>query len=163
LPSRGTSAPAATSWAISRRNWLEWNDRFRDDVRRFWKGDRTAGDAGDPDRRIIRRVRAATAAASTSSPRMTASRWPTRSAYEHRHNHANGEDNRDGHGETIRGIAAPKGRATIPPSSPPRGRYARAMLGTLFASTGTIMLTAGDEFGRSQHGNNNAYCPGQWC
>jgi glycogen operon protein len=78
-------------------------------------------------------------------------------AYAERHNEANGEQNRDGHGETFswnHGVEGPSDDATI---NARRQTDLRALLATLFASTGAIMLTAGDEFGRSQRGNNNAY------
>ena len=78
-------------------------------------------------------------------------------AYEHRHNDANGEDNRDGHGENFSWNNGAEGVTEDPEVLARRSAFARAMLGTLFVSTGTIMLTAGDEFGRSQLGNNNAY------
>jgi glycogen operon protein len=138
-------------------NWLEWNDRYRDDVRRFWRGDCGVG---------------------TLATRMAGSadlfgKGPSRSvnflaahdgftladtlAYEHRHNHANGEDNCDGHGENFSWNNGAEGPSDDPAILARRSAFARAMLGTLFASTGTIMLSAGDEFGRSQRGNNNAY------
>ncbi|WP_407672565.1 glycogen debranching protein GlgX [Novosphingobium organovorum] len=144
------------------QNWLEWNDRYRDDVRRFWKGEAGIG------------VLATRLAGSSDVFGETSAALPCRSvnflaahdgftladtvAYAHRHNEANGENNRDGHGENFswnHGVEGP---------SPDEGVIAarradlKAMLTTLFASTGTIMLTAGDEFGRTQQGNNNAYC-----
>lgn len=137
-------------------NWLEWNDRFRDDVRRFWKGEagvnvlatRIAGSA-DLFGKACRSVNFLAAHDGFTLADML--------AYEQRHNHANGEDNRDGHGENFswnNGVEGPTDNAQVLAR---RAAYARAMLGTLFVSTGTIMLTAGDEFGRSQQGNNNAY------
>ena len=138
-------------------NWLEWNDRFRDDVRRFWRGDvgvgllatRLAGSADlfGPDCRSVNFLAAHDGFTLADC-----------TAYEHRHNHANGEDNRDGHGENFswnHGCEGPSPDAQV---NARRAEDLRAMLGTLFASTGTVMLTAGDEFGRTQHGNNNAYC-----
>ncbi len=79
-------------------------------------------------------------------------------AYVRKHNLANGEENRDGHGDNLSwngGVEGPSDDAAIA-----RRRHAdmKALLATLFASRGTIMLTAGDEFGRTQQGNNNAYC-----
>lgn len=138
-------------------HWLEWNDRFRDDVRRFWKGTGTIGDlatriAGSSDLfgsdcRSVNFLAAhdGFTLADTVS-------------YEHRHNHANGEDNRDGHGANHSWNCGTEGPTDDPDIRARRAADIRAMLATLFASTGTIMLTAGDEFGRSQHGNNNAYC-----
>jgi glycogen operon protein len=137
-------------------NWLEWNDRFRDDVRRFWRGDgraatlatRIAGSAdifGKPSRSVnfLAAHDGFTLADGV--------------AYAHRHNHANGEDNRDGHGENYSWNNGVEGPAEDPAIIAKRCDDVKALLGTLFASTGTIMLTAGDEFGRTQHGNNNAY------
>jgi glycogen operon protein len=79
-------------------------------------------------------------------------------AYEQRHNAANGEHNRDGHGENFSWNSGVEGPSDDPQVIARRAADVRALLGTLFASTGTIMLTSGDEFGRSQQGNNNAYC-----
>jgi len=78
-------------------------------------------------------------------------------AYEQRHNHANGEDNRDGHGENLSWNNGVEGRSEDPDINAARRRDIKALLSTLFLSRGTIMLTAGDEFGRTQQGNNNAY------
>ena len=79
--------------------------------------------------------------------------------YNEKHNEANGEDNKDGtFATTAPGIAAPRGRPTIPRSTRCAQRQMRNMLATLLLSQGTPMLLAGDEFGRTQHGNNNAYC-----
>ena len=138
-------------------NWLEWNDMFRDDVRRFWLrgwpigplATRLAGSAdvfGKPSRSVnfIAAHDGFTLADCT--------------AYETRHNHANGEDNRDGHGNNYSHNHGVEGPTDDPQIIAARDVSLRAMLATLFASTGTIMLTAGDEMGRSQQGNNNAYC-----
>ena len=138
-------------------NWLEWNDRYRDDVRGFWKGEATIGtlatriagssDLFGADCRSVNFLAAhdGFTLADTVS-------------YEHRHNYANGEDNRDGHGENHSWNCGVEGPTDAPGILARRAADMRALLGTLFASTGTIMLTAGDEFGRTQHGNNNAYC-----
>jgi len=79
-------------------------------------------------------------------------------SYENRHNWANGENNRDGHGENYSWNHGAEGTTDDLQIRAARKADLKAMLGTLFASTGTVMLTAGDEFGRTQHGNNNAYC-----
>jgi glycogen operon protein len=141
--------------------FLEWNDRFRDDVRRFWRGDRgVVGDlatrlAGSSD--VFRR----SGQPSTRSVNYLAAHDGFTLAdvvsYERRHNDANGEGNRDGHGENFSWNNGAEGRTADPDVIAARKRDLRAMLSTLFASRGAIMLTAGDEFGRSQHGNNNAY------
>ncbi len=78
-------------------------------------------------------------------------------AYAGRHNHANGEDNRDGHGDEVSWNHGQEGPTDDPAILAARKASIRAMLTTLFLSRGTPMLTAGDEFGRSQNGNNNGY------
>jgi glycogen operon protein len=136
--------------------WLEWNDRYRDDVRRFWRGDggigtlatRIAGSAdifGRPSRSVnfLAAHDGFTLADSV--------------AYARRHNEANGERNRDGHGENHSWNHGVEGPSDDPAVMARRQADLRALLATLFASAGTIMLAAGDEFGRSQGGNNNAY------
>lgn len=138
-------------------NWLEWNDRYRDDVRRFWKGEATVGTlatriAGSSD------VFGADCRSINFLAAHDGFTLADTIAYEHRHNHANGEDNRDGHAQNHSWNCGVEGPTDDPDILACRAADARALLGTLFASTGTIMLTAGDEFGRSQGGNNNAYC-----
>ncbi len=142
-------------------NWLEWNDRFRDDVRRFWRGDGTAG-------ALATRIAGSSDVFGSDCPQGSRSvnflaahdgfTLADTLAYRERRNHANGEDNRDGHGENLSWNCGTEGPSDDPAVIACRVADARAMLGTLFASTGTIMLTAGDEMGRTQHGNNNAYC-----
>ncbi|HSJ77229.1 MAG TPA: glycogen debranching protein GlgX [Erythrobacter sp.] len=137
--------------------WLEWNDRYRDDVRRFWKGTGTIGDfatriAGSSD------VFGSDCRSINFLAAHDGFTLADTVAYEHRHNHANGEDNRDGHGENHSWNCGVEGPSDDPEILSRRAADIRAMLSTLFASTGTIMLTAGDECGRTQHGNNNAYC-----
>ncbi|MFC4254366.1 glycogen debranching protein GlgX [Altererythrobacter xixiisoli] len=137
-------------------HWLEWNDRFRDDVRRFWRGDGGIG---------VLATRLAGSAdifgAHCRSVNFLAAHdgftLADTVAYEQRHNWANGEDNRDGHGDNFSWNNGVEGPSDDPQVIARRGADLRALLGTLFASTGTILLTAGDEFGRSQQGNNNAY------
>lgn len=138
-------------------NWLEWNDRYRDDVRRFWRGDEGVGAlatrlAGSSDifGPHTRSVNFLAAHDGFTLADMT--------AYETRHNWANGEENRDGHGENFSWNCGIEGPNDDPAVLARRDADRRALLATLFASAGTIMLTAGDEFGRSQQGNNNAYC-----
>jgi glycogen operon protein len=139
--------------------FLEWNDRYRDDMRRFWRGDpdmlgpfatRVAGSSdifGAGER--TRSVNFLAAHDGFSLADMT--------AYEHRRNEANGEQNRDGHGENMSWNNGVEGETEDPSILEARRRDIMALLSTLFASRGTIMLTAGDEFGRTQRGNNNAY------
>lgn len=136
--------------------WLEWNDRFRDDVRRFWRGDGLLAD-------LVTRIAGSSdffGGACRSVNFLAAHDGFTLAdtvAYAHRHNHANGEDNRDGHADNHSWNCGVEGPSTDPGVLACRSAAVRAMLDTLFASTGTIMLTAGDAFGRSQQGNNNAY------
>ncbi len=79
-------------------------------------------------------------------------------SYEHKHNHANGEDNRDGHSDNRTWNHGVEGVTEDPEVLSARRASVRALLGTLLLSTGTPMLAAGDERARSQGGNNNAYC-----
>jgi isoamylase len=142
--------------------WSEWNDRYRDSVRRFWRGDeavlpelaaRLAGSADIFDHRARR--------PSSSTNFVTAHDGFTLSdlvSYEQKHNGPNGEGNRDGHNENYSvnyGTEGPTKDARILAL---RRRHRRNLLATLLFSQGTPMLLAGDEFGRSQKGNNNAYC-----
>lgn len=138
--------------------WLEWNDRYRDDMRRFWRGDagmlgavatRLAGSSDIFRGETTRTVNFLAAHDGYTLADMT--------AYEQRHNHANGEENRDGHGDNLSWNNGVEGPSDDPAVQAARRRDARALLATLFCSRGTIMLTAGDEFGRTQQGNNNAY------
>ena len=78
-------------------------------------------------------------------------------AYERKHNEANGEQNRDGHDENFSWNNGVEGETANAKVKTQRARDICALLATLFLSRGTIMLTAGDEFGRTQKGNNNAY------
>ncbi|WP_112381412.1 glycogen debranching protein GlgX [Sphingomonas carotinifaciens] len=137
--------------------WLEWNDRYRDDVRRFWRGD---GAAGTLATRVAGSSDLFSGAATRSVNFLAAHDGFTLAdtlAHAHRHNHANGEHNRDGHADEIAWNHGTEGATDDPAIRASRDASARALLATLFASKGTPMLTAGDEFSRSQHGNNNAY------
>ena len=129
--------------------WAEWNDRYRDDVRHFWRGDSGAA------------ANLATRLAGSSDFFAGNNRKPSSSinyvaahdgftlrdfvSFDRKNNFANGEGNRDGSSQEPCWIS----------KSPVQD--VKALLATLFLSCGTIMLTAGDEFGRSQRGNNNAY------
>ena len=147
------------SFSRSRR-WAEWNGRFRDDVRAFMAG--RPGTVG----RLATRI--------AGSEDLYAGRGPTASinyvtchdgftladlvSYEHKHNKANGEDNRDGVDDNISwngGVEGPTSNARILRL---RRRRMRTFAVLLLLSQGVPMLLAGDEFGRSQRGNNNAYC-----
>ena len=138
-------------------HWLEWNDRYRDDVRRFWRGDGSAGElatriAGSADLFGPGDTRTVNFLAAHDGFTLA-----DLVSYAERHNHANGEDNRDGHGDNLSWNNGVEGPSDDPAIRQRRGDDLRALLATLFASRGTIMLTAGDEFGRTQQGNNNAY------
>jgi glycogen operon protein len=141
--------------------WAEWNDKFRDHVRDFWRGQ---------------------AAASVITPRLCASgdffnrqgRKPWASvnfitahdgftlndvvSYNEKHNEANGENNRDGSSDNRSWNCGAEGPTDNPAINAFRQRQMRGMLGTLLLSQGTPMVVAGDEFARTQRGNNNAYC-----
>jgi len=139
-------------------SWLEWNDRYRDDVRRFWRGDpNTAGILatrlmGSSDKFAGPRSRGVNFIASHDGFTLA-----DLVAYRERHNQGNGENNRDGHAENFSWNCGVEGPSDNPAILERRARAVRALLTTLFASRGAIMLTAGDEFGRTQQGNNNAY------
>ncbi|MCO5159946.1 MAG: glycogen debranching protein GlgX [Mesorhizobium sp.] len=141
--------------------WLEWNDRCRDDVRRCWRGDRgmvgalatrLAGSSDVFGRAGIGATRSVNFIAAHDGMTLA-----DLTAYEHKHNEANGEDNRDGHDENFSWNHGVEGHSDDPAIANRRLGDMRAMLATLFLSRGTILLTAGDEFGRTQAGNNNAY------
>ena len=142
--------------------FAEWNDRFRDDVRGYWRDDegrrpdlaaRLSGSGDIFDRRARRPWASVNFLASHDG--FTLADLVT---YEGRHNEANGEDNRDGHGENLSRNWGAEGPTSDVDIQRTRGRVMRAMLTTLFSSSGTPMLLGGDEFGRTQRGNNNAYC-----
>lgn len=138
--------------------FLEWNDRYRDDIRRFWRRDR--GMVGSLATRLAGSSDVFKGAATRTVNFLAAHDGFSLAdlvAYERKHNEANGEMNRDGHNENFswnNGVEGATDDATILAE---RRRDLMALLATLFFSRGTIMLTAGDEFGRSQQGNNNAY------
>lgn len=140
---------------------LEWNDRYRDTVRRFWRGDpmmlqdlatRLAGSDDIYSRPGALHNRTVNYVACHDG--FTLADITT---YERKHNEANGENNRDGQHENYSWNHGIEGRSTDPDITSARIADVKAMLSTLFASRGAIMLTAGDEFGRTQRGNNNAY------
>ena len=143
--------------------WLEWNDRFRDDARRFWRGpDADGGEAGALATRIAGSSDLFRGGDATRSINFVAAHdgfaLADIVAYSTRHNEANGEGNRDGHGGEVSWNHGVEGPADDLAIRARRDADVRALLATLFAARGTPMLTAGDEFGRTQAGNNNAYC-----
>ena len=142
--------------------WTEWNGRFRDTVRDFWR----SKDGLLPE--LANRV--------TGSPDLYGStrRRPSASvnlvtahdgftlrdlvSYDRKHNEANGEDNRDGADDNRSWSCGAEGPTADPEVTALRGRQVRALLATLLLSRGVPMLLGGDEIGRTQGGNNNAYC-----
>jgi glycogen operon protein len=142
--------------------WAEWNDKYRDTIRGFWKGengllrDMAARVTGSGDiydqrgRRPWAGVNFVTAHDGFTLADLA--------AYEERHNEANGEDNRDGHGHNLSINFGAEGPTDDEEILALRRRHTRNLMATLLLSHGTPMLLAGDEFGNSQDGNNNAYC-----
>ncbi|TKI05319.1 glycogen debranching protein GlgX [Martelella alba] len=142
--------------------WSEWNDRFRDSVRRFWRGDegqlaefttRLSGSADIFNRRG--RKPHASVNFITAHDGFTLNDLVS---FADKHNEANGEDNRDGHSDNHSANYGEEGPSKDPAVNALRLRQMRNMLATLLFSQGTPMLLAGDEFGRTQGGNNNGYC-----
>jgi len=142
--------------------WTEWNDRYRDAMRAYWKGD--GGLIGEFARRFT----------GSSDLYETSGRKPHASinyitchdglsledlvSYNGKHNEANLEDNRDGHDNNLSwncGVEGPTDDAQVRAL---RARQKRNFIATLLLSQGVPMLLAGDEMARTQHGNNNAYC-----
>jgi glycogen operon protein len=141
--------------------FAEWNDRFRDSVRRFWRGDegqrsdfaaRLAGSSDIFEHRGRRPYASINYVASHDGFTLLDT-----VSYAERHNEANGEDNNDGHAENHSANWGTEGPSTDPVIKQTRFRLQCAMLATVFLAQGTPMLPAGDEFGRTQNGNNNAY------
>jgi glycogen operon protein len=142
--------------------WTEWNGRYRDTVRRFWRGD--GGVVGE----------FATRFCGSSDLYGWSGRKPYASinfitchdgftledlvSYNHKHNEGNGEDNRDGAWDNISWNSGVEGPTDDPEINDLRDRRKRTMLATLFFSQGVPMILSGDELGHTQNGNNNAYC-----
>jgi glycogen operon protein len=137
--------------------FLEWNDRFRDGVRRFWRGD--AGFTPDLAKRLLgsaERFDHSSRAATTSVNFLTAHDGFTLEdlvSFTVKRNLANGEDNRDGHGENHSDNLGIEGPTRDPEVRAARALRKRNLLATLFLAQGTPMLLAGDELGNSQGGN----------
>jgi len=142
--------------------WSEWNGRFRDTVRRFWRGDpsvvadlgyRLTGSSdlfGDDGRRPHASINFVTAHDGFTLRDLV--------SYEKKHNEANGEHNRDGSDDNQSMNFGVEGETRDPHVLEARARQTRNFLATLLLSQGVPMLTMGDEIGRTQRGNNNAYC-----
>jgi len=141
--------------------WAEWNDRYRDTVRAYWRGDE--GKLADLAKRLTasgdlfdKRGRKPWASVNfiTAHDGFTLNDIVS---YDGKHNEANGEDNRDGHSENLSHNYGVEGPSNDPEIRAVRLRQMRNMIATLMFSQGTPMLLAGDEFARTQRGNNNAY------
>ena len=140
--------------------WSEWNGRYRDGVRRFLKGD--LGTVAELATRLAgsadlygRRGPAATINFVTAHDGFTLRDLVS---YHHKHNEANGEGNRDGENANLSWNCGHEGPTDDPQIRALRDRQTRNALLILLSSQGIPMLLAGDEAGRTQHGNNNAYC-----
>ena len=144
--------------------WAEWNDTYRDTVRAFWKGDagktpeladRLLGSASKFEhdgRRPWSSVNFVTAHDGFTLMDLV--------SYNDKHNEANGEENRDGHSHNISWNHGAEGPTDDPDIIALRDRQRRNLMATLLLSQGVPMILMGDEQGRSQGGNNNAYCQG---
>jgi glycogen operon protein len=142
--------------------WSEWNGRFRDTVRSFWRGDRTAiADLGyrltgssdlfaDDGRHPHASINLVTAHDGFTLRDLV--------SYAKKHNEANGEDNRDGLDENLSQNCGAEGETTDTRVLARRRTLGRSLLATLFLSQGIPMLEMGDELWRTQRGNNNPYC-----
>jgi glycogen operon protein len=142
--------------------WAEWNGRYRDAIRRYWKGDggqvaelayRLSGSSDlyeGGGRRPHASINFVTAHDGFTLHDLV--------SYNHKHNEANGEDNRDGTDDNLSWNCGVEGPTNKPSIAALRERQKRNMLATLLLSQGVPMLCSGDEIGRTQGGNNNAYC-----
>jgi isoamylase len=142
--------------------WTEWNGKYRDSVRRFWRGD--GGQVSELATRLV----------GSSDLYEQSGRRPYASvnfvtahdgftlndlvSYNQKHNEANGEDNRDGEDNNLTWNCGIEGPTDDDAVNALRARQRRNFLATLLLSQGAPMICGGDEIGRTQHGNNNAYC-----
>ncbi|MDA2808366.1 glycogen debranching protein GlgX [Nocardiopsis suaedae] len=141
--------------------WTEWNGKYRDTVRDFWRGhavvpelaSRLSGSSDlyqDDGRRPVASVNFVTCHDGFTMADLV--------SYDHKHNEDNGEDNRDGTDDNRSWNHGVEGPTERPEVLALRRRQVRNFLATLFCSQGVVMLSHGDEIGRTQRGNNNAYC-----
>ena len=146
---------------VSQQRWAEWNDQYRDDIRRFWQGNLPASQlatrlAGSSDifckplQRPFQSVNFITCHDGFSLRDVF--------SYNQKHNLANGENNQDGHNCNFNRNYGQEGPTDAPEIARLRCQMMKNHLATLFLSLGTPMLRAGDELGKTQFGNNNAYC-----
>ncbi|HVT18780.1 MAG TPA: glycogen debranching protein GlgX [Thermoanaerobaculia bacterium] len=142
--------------------WSEWNGKYRDTVRDFWRGaDHNLGDFADRFTGTSSLFAAAARPPAASIDFVTAHDGFTLAdlvSYDEKHNLANGEDNRDGTDDNRSWNCGVEGPTEDPAVRALRGRQQRNFLTTLLLSQGVPMLLGGDEIGRTQRGNNNAYC-----
>ncbi len=140
----------------------EWNDRFRDSVRRFWCGDDSMLSRIAPNLLASSDLFEHDCRRPWASVNYVASHdgFPLADlvSYNERHNEANGEGNRDGHPSNFSNNYGVEGPTVDPAIQQLRRRQRRNLLATVLLAQGTPMLLGGDEFGRTQGGNNNAYC-----
>ena len=141
--------------------WSEWNDRFRNDVRRFWRGDAPVGDlslrlAGSND--VFGHVKRRPTAGVNFVTAHDGFTLEDLVGHNVKHNEANKELNRDGSDDNYSWNCGIEGPTDHPAVQSLRERQKRNFLATLLLSQGIPMLLAGDEMGRTQRGNNNAYC-----
>ncbi len=169
-PLLGTTKLIAEPWDIGGYQvghfpggrWAEWNDKYRDEIRQYWRGDpgltgalatRLAGSADlyyPNDRRPNHSINLVAAHDGFTLNDVV--------SYNAKHNEINGENNRDGHDHNVSYNYGQEGPARDPRIETTRSRQVKNFLVTLMLSQGTPMLNGGDEFRRTQLGNNNAYC-----
>ncbi|HEY1959692.1 MAG TPA: glycogen debranching protein GlgX [Polyangiaceae bacterium] len=142
--------------------WAEWNGRYRDAIRKLWK--KSGENAGDVGYRLTgssdlyqpsARKPSASINFVTAHDGFTLRDW---TSYDQKHNEANGENNADGTSDEQSWNCGAEGDTNDPNVKALRARQARNLLATMLFSQGTPMIVAGDEMGRTQRGNNNAYC-----
>ena len=143
-------------------DWSEWNDQYRDSVRSFWRGDtgahqHLAGKLLGSAEQFDHDGKTALSSVNFISAHDGFTLHDTVS-YNAKHNDANGENNRDGHGHNLSDNMGTEGPSDSPEIIQRRRRRKINMLATLLLSQGVPMLLGGDEIGQSQLGNNNAYC-----
>lgn len=140
--------------------WAEWNGRYRDDVRRFWRGEKGLKGA------FATRITGSSDLYSTTSPCRSINFITCHDgftlndlvSYNNKHNLENGEDNRDGENHNFSCNWGEEGPTTNPSIEKIRKRMIKNFIATLFISLGVPMILSGDEFRRTQKGNNNSYC-----
>ena len=142
--------------------WAEWNGKYRDNVRAYWKGD--LGQLGEFAYRLTGSAdlfeddgRTPSASVNFLCAHDGFTLYDT-VAYNEKHNHANGENNQDGHNDNRSWNCGAEGPTEDEAINALRRRQLRNFMATLLLSQGVPMLVGGDEFGRTQNGNNNAYC-----